>query len=159
MSSPHHGALLIWGSSALCRYYKGPPVLFSTELPDIAILQKTTSAAISCGMPPPAPQTEIYLILRLATLTNSFIDSLLGGWTPPDWQRCLPGWSATTASGAVTVIDGERGPLGSFWLEEDQVLEVCPELRSLGVIWRVDIWFPGSSLPPKRRIFWVRWSK
>ena len=46
----------------------------------------STSEAISPGMFPPAPQTDIYLIRRRATLTIEFKLALLGGWRPPDWQ-------------------------------------------------------------------------
>ena len=99
-----------------------------------------TSAAISPGGV--SWQTDIYLIRRLAFLTNSVTYALLGGWIPPDWQSCF------CSLGAVTVIVGEVAIFGSVWLEEDSVLDVAPDSINFGVICLVNMWFPGSSSPP-----------
>ena len=91
---------------------------------------------------PPAPQTDIYLIRRRATLTIEFKLALLGGWSPPDWQSMF----GLVSEGAVkkvvaiiheflkkkkyhdkpvTVMVGEVATtLGSVWLDEDRVLEI-----------------------------------
>ena len=64
----------------------------------------STSEAISPGMFPPAPQTDIYLIRRRATLTIEFKLALLGGWSPPDWQSMFGLVSEGAVKKVVAII-------------------------------------------------------